>query len=97
MVIVSILGWIVLGLVVGYIASRLVNLRGDDVRFGIACAVAGALAAGILHALISGNGLNPWQKWGALFAILGAAVGAAAWHMIRSRSVSREQGSYRSY
>lgn len=97
MVIFSILGWVVLGLIVGFIASRLVDLRGDDVRFGMICAVAGAVVAGILHAVFSGNGLSPWQMWGAVSAVLGGAVGAAAWHLIRSRSISHEHGSVRDW
>jgi uncharacterized membrane protein YeaQ/YmgE (transglycosylase-associated protein family) len=97
MVFLSIIGWIVVGLIVGYIASRLVDLRGDDVRFGMTCAVAGAVVAGILQAIFSGHGMSPWQMWGAVFAMLGAAVGAGAWHLIRSRSISHEQGSFRQH
>src|SRR3954452_17040314 len=95
MVIVSIFGWVVVGIIVGFIASKLVDLHGDDIRFGLAAAVAGAVVAGILQAVISGNGLNPWQPWGAAFAAIGAAVGAAAWHLIRSRSITHERGTVR--
>ncbi len=97
MVFLSILGWIVAGLIAGFVASKLVDLRGDDVRFGIMAAVAGAVVAGILHAVFSGAGLNPWQTWGALFALLGGAVGAGAWHLIRSRSISHDHGSFRQH
>ncbi len=95
MVIVSIFGWIVVGIIAGLIASKFVDLHGDDVRFGIAAAVAGALVAGILHAVITGNGLTPWQLWGAVFAAIGGIVGATTWHLIRSRSISHEKGTVR--
>jgi uncharacterized membrane protein YeaQ/YmgE (transglycosylase-associated protein family) len=95
MVIVSIFGWVVAGIIAGFIASKFVNLRGDDVRFGIGCAIVGAVVAGVLHALITGNGLNPWQPWGAGFALIGGAVGAAVWHLVRSRSISHESSTIR--
>jgi uncharacterized membrane protein YeaQ/YmgE (transglycosylase-associated protein family) len=95
MVIASVFGWIVIGAVVGFIASKFVNLRGDDVRFGVACAIAGAVLAGILHAVIGGNGLNPWQPWGAVFAAIGGVVGATLWHVIRGRSISHDKGTVR--
>jgi len=95
MVIVSIFGWIVAGIIVGFIASKFVDLHGDDIRFGLVAAVAGAVVAGILHAVITGAGLNPWQMWGAIFAAVGGIVGATTWHLIRSRSISHEKGTVR--
>jgi uncharacterized membrane protein YeaQ/YmgE (transglycosylase-associated protein family) len=95
MVIASIFGWIVVGIILGFIASKFVDLHGDDIRFGLAAAVAGAVVAGILHAVITGNGLNPWQPWGAVFAAIGGTVGATVWHVIRSRSISHEKGTVR--
>jgi uncharacterized membrane protein YeaQ/YmgE (transglycosylase-associated protein family) len=95
MVIASVFGWIVIGAIVGVIASKFVNLRGDDVRFGIGCAIAAAVVAGILHAVIGGGGLSPWQPWGAVFAAIGGVAGAATWHVIRSRSISHDGGTVR--
>lgn len=95
MVIVSIFGWIVVGTIVGFIISKFVNLRGDDVRLSLGCAAGGALVAGILHAVITGNGLNPWQPWGAVFAAVGGVVGAVTWHAIRSRSISHDRQTIR--
>lgn len=95
MVIASIFGWIVVGIIIGFIASKFVDLHGDDIRFGLAAAVAGAVVAGVLHAVISGKGLNPWQMWGAIFAAVGGIVGVAIYHVIRSRSISHDKGTVR--
>ena len=35
MAVLSILGWVAAGLLVGFIATKFVNLRGDDPRLGI--------------------------------------------------------------
>jgi uncharacterized membrane protein YeaQ/YmgE (transglycosylase-associated protein family) len=87
----GILGWVVIGLVVGFVVSKLINLRGDDPKLGVFAAVGGAVAAGVLHAVVSGAGVTAWNFWSLLFAAIGAAVAVAAWHLIRSRSISRER------
>ena len=96
--ILNIVGWLLAGLVVGFVASKIVNLRGDDPKLGIGAAVAAAAVAGILHRIFAGAGDGGWNPWGLLFAALGAIVGAVIWHAVRSRSISHEhQTSRRSY
>jgi uncharacterized membrane protein YeaQ/YmgE (transglycosylase-associated protein family) len=89
--ILGIIGWIVVGLVVGFIASKLVNLRGDDPRLSIGVAVGAAVVAGWLYSMISGAGVTAWNVWGLLFAAIGAVVGAVVWHAVRSRFISHER------
>ena len=88
-------GWILIGLVVGFIASKLVNLRGDDPLVGIACALVGALVGGLLFSILSGRGIVAWDPWSMLTSVGGAAVGAALYHAIRSRSIPRDHKSVR--
>jgi uncharacterized membrane protein YeaQ/YmgE (transglycosylase-associated protein family) len=92
---IGIISWLVIGIVAGFIASKLVNLRGDDPLVGILCATGGAVVAGILFSLISGRGVAPWDLWSMLAAAAGAAAGAAVYHVIRSRSISHGQQSVR--
>ena len=92
----GLLGWVVLGLIVGFIASKFVDLRGDDARLGIGVAAVGAVGAGALYSIISGNGVSPWNVWSLLFAAIGAVVGAVAWHAVRSRSISKAPYTRRS-
>jgi uncharacterized membrane protein YeaQ/YmgE (transglycosylase-associated protein family) len=87
----GIIGWIVIGLIIGFIASKLVNLRGDDPRFSIGVAAGGALVAGLLYSIIGGASITAWNMWSMLFAAIGGIVGAVAWHAIRSRSISHER------
>lgn len=98
MLIVGVFGWIVAGAIVGLVVSKMVNLRGDDPKLGIGAAAAGAVAAGILHAMISGTAVSAWNMWSVLSAALGAVVAVVVWHLIRSRSISHDvQTSRRSY
>ena len=92
---IGVVCWIVIGLVVGFLASKMVNLQGDDPLVGIACAVAGALAGGIAFSIISGRGVVAWDMWSLIVSAGGACAGAAAYHLIRSRSIGRERKSVR--
>jgi|RhiMethySRZTD1v2_1073278.scaffolds.fasta_scaffold772946_3 uncharacterized membrane protein YeaQ/YmgE (transglycosylase-associated protein family) len=88
--IIGIVGWIAVGLLVGFIATKAVNLHGDDPRLSSGVACGGALVAAILYTVISGAGVSPWNVWSLLFAVVGAVAGVVTWHVVRSRSVSRE-------
>ena len=94
--IIGIIGWIVVGLVVGFGVSKLVNLRGDDPRLGMAAASVGALAAALLYTMVSGTPISPWNPWSLLLATIGALVVVVAWHAVRSRTVSRAPYTRRS-
>ena len=80
--------WVVTGLIVGVIATKFVNLRGDDPKLGLFAGAAAAFVAGLICAMVSGTGVNTWSWWGVMFAAIGAAVAVTAWHVVRSRSIS---------
>jgi len=96
MFLLGIMGWVAVGLLVGFIASKVVNLRGDDPLGGIGVAVGAGIVAATLYTLISGAGVSAWNIWSILFAALGAVVGCIVWHQVRSRYVSKDQQSTRS-
>jgi hypothetical protein len=83
------LGWVVVGLVVGFIVSKALNLHGDDPKLGIGVAVGGAIVGGFLYSVIGGAAVSAWNPWSILSAAVGAGAGAAIWHGVRSRYVSR--------
>ena len=94
----GLIAWLVVGLAVGFAASRMVNLRGDDPRFGIAAACGGAVVAALLYTLITGDPVLPQNVACLLTAAVGAVIAVVAWHAIRSRSISHaSQTSRRSY
>ena len=92
----GILGWLVVALVIGFIGSKVVNLRGDDPRLGLAAACGGALVAAVLYTVISGAGVSAWNPRSLLMAAAGAVISVVGWHLVRSRSISRESFTHRS-
>ncbi len=47
----SILGWIVFGLIAGWIASKIINRRGEGCFLNVALGIAGAVVGGALFSL----------------------------------------------
>ena len=92
---IGVVGWVVVGLLVGFIASKLVNLHGDDPRGGIGVAAIAAVLVAAAYTIISGDGVSAWNLWSVICAAIGATVGVVAWHLVRSRYVSRAPQSYR--
>ena len=91
----GIVGWIAIGALLGFIVSKILNLHGDDPRLGMGVAVGGAIVFAAGYSLISGAGVMPWNPWSMLFAAVGAGIGLATWHGIRSRYVSRARQTHR--
>jgi uncharacterized membrane protein YeaQ/YmgE (transglycosylase-associated protein family) len=79
----SIIAWIVLGLVAGFIASRLVNHRGAGIVVDIVLGVLGAFAGGFLFNLFGVRGITGLNLWSLLVAAVGAMALLGAWHAIR--------------
>jgi len=89
--ILGLVGWIVVGIIIGFIASKIVNLRGDDPRLSISVAAVGAIAAAALYTIIAGASVTAWNPWSILFAAIGGVVCVVTWHAVRSRYISRER------
>lgn len=71
----SILAWIVLGLIAGAIAKAV--MPGDDpggIIVTILIGIVGAFLGGFLGNMIAGSGLNGFSLWSILLAIIGAIL-----------------------
>jgi uncharacterized membrane protein YeaQ/YmgE (transglycosylase-associated protein family) len=83
---VGIIGWIIVGLIAGFIASKVVNLRGDDPRIGMGLGAVAAVVGGWLYSTISGSAVSGFNAWSLLFAAIAATVALVTWHVVRSRA-----------
>lgn len=83
----SILGWIILGLIAGFIASKIVNHRGEGVILDIVLGVVGALVGGWLFHTFGMAGATGLNLYSLLVAVLGAVVLLVLYHMVFRRSV----------
>ena len=71
----SIISWIVLGLIAGFIASKLVNKTGEGIFLDIVLGIVGAVIGGfIVRALGIGGGVSGFNIPSLLVAVLGGVV-----------------------
>jgi uncharacterized membrane protein YeaQ/YmgE (transglycosylase-associated protein family) len=70
----SIIAWIVLGLVAGFIASKIVNRRGEGLLLNMALGIIGALVGGFLFSAIGQTGITGFNIYSIFVAIIGAVV-----------------------
>jgi uncharacterized membrane protein YeaQ/YmgE (transglycosylase-associated protein family) len=79
-------GWILLGVIAGFVASKVVSLRGDDPKMGISLAGAGGFLGGWLYSLISGNAVTSFNPRSLVFAAIVAVAVLVGFHAWRWRA-----------
>lgn len=79
----SILAWIVLGLIAGFLASKIVNKTGEGVILDIVLGVVGAVVGGWLAGLAGFGGVSGLNLYSLLIAVGGAIVVLLVYHAIR--------------
>jgi len=81
----SFLAWVVLGLVAGYIASKLVNRRGEGIILDILLGVVGAFAGGWLFHIFGAPGVSGLNIYSLFVAVIGSVVLLVLYHAFRRR------------
>ena len=82
----SIVSWILLGLIAGFIASKIVNAQGQGIILDIVLGIVGAIVGGFLFSLVGVAGITGFNIWSMLVAILGAVVVLLLYHAIFARA-----------
>jgi uncharacterized membrane protein YeaQ/YmgE (transglycosylase-associated protein family) len=82
----SIIAWIVLGLIAGFIASKIVNKTGEGVLLDIVLGIVGALVGGFLFQTFGMHGVTGVNIYSILVAVLGAIVVLFIYHALIRRS-----------
>jgi uncharacterized membrane protein YeaQ/YmgE (transglycosylase-associated protein family) len=82
----SILAWIILGLIAGFIASKLVSGSGQGLLLDIVVGIVGAVVGGYLFTAIGATGITGFNLYSMFVAVIGAVVLLAIYHAIMGRS-----------
>jgi uncharacterized membrane protein YeaQ/YmgE (transglycosylase-associated protein family) len=82
----SLIAWIVLGLIAGFIASKLVNKSGEGMLMDIVLGVVGAVVGGWLFHLFGMPGVTGLNIYSVLVAVVGAAVFLVVYHALIRRA-----------
>jgi uncharacterized membrane protein YeaQ/YmgE (transglycosylase-associated protein family) len=81
----SIIGWILLGLISGFIASKIVNHTGEGTLIDIVLGIVGALVGGFIFNAIGSVGVTGFNIWSMFVAVVGAVVVLAIKHALTGR------------
>jgi uncharacterized membrane protein YeaQ/YmgE (transglycosylase-associated protein family) len=81
----SIITWIVFGLIAGFIASKIVNRSGEGPLLDIVLGIVGAVVGGFLFNLLGAAGVTGFNIWSLFVAVLGAVVLLAVYHAFAGR------------
>jgi uncharacterized membrane protein YeaQ/YmgE (transglycosylase-associated protein family) len=81
----SIIAWIVLGLIAGFIASKIVNKSGEGFLLDIVLGVVGSVVGGYLFQTFGMAGVTGLNIYSILVAVVGAIVVLFVYHLIAGR------------
>jgi len=81
----SIIGWIVFGLIAGFIASKIVNKTGEGIILDIVLGVVGAMVGGFIFEQFGAAGITGFNIYSMFVAVAGAVLVLVIFHLARGR------------
>jgi uncharacterized membrane protein YeaQ/YmgE (transglycosylase-associated protein family) len=81
----NVFAWIILGLIAGFIGSKIVNKSGQGMIMDIALGVVGAVVGGVIFNFFGAAGVTGLNIWSLLVSIIGAIVVLWVYHMVSGR------------
>jgi uncharacterized membrane protein YeaQ/YmgE (transglycosylase-associated protein family) len=82
----GIISWLILGLIAGFIGSKIVNKTGQGLWLDIALGIVGAVVGGFLFSGVFGmEGITGLNVWSLIVAIIGSVVVLWGYHALAGR------------
>jgi uncharacterized membrane protein YeaQ/YmgE (transglycosylase-associated protein family) len=81
----SIIGWIILGLIAGFIGSKIVNRQGSGLWLDIALGIVGAIVGGVIFDFFGASGITGLNIYSMIVAIIGSVVVLWLYHAVMGR------------
>jgi len=81
----SIVSWILLGLIAGFIASKIVNSEGQGLWLDIVLGIVGAVVGGFLFSIFGATGITGFNIYSLIVAIIGSVVVLWLYHQLAGR------------
>ena len=75
--------WLLLGLVAGFIGSKIVNKSGEGLILDIILGIVGAFVGGFLFSMFGGHGVTGLDLYSLIVAVVGAVVVLVVYHAVR--------------
>ena len=81
----SIVSWILLGLIAGFIGSKIVNSEGQGLWLNIVLGIVGAVVGGFLFSIFGATGITGFNIYSLIVAIIGSVVVLWLYHQLVGR------------
>lgn len=81
----SIISWILLGLIAGFIGSKIVNKTGAGLMLDLILGIVGAVVGGFLFSLVGAAPVSGFNIYSLFVAVIGSIVVLVVYHAIRGR------------
>ena len=81
----GILSWLVLGLIAGFVGSKIVGDTGQGILIDVALGIVGAFVGGFLFTSLGAHGITGLNLWSMFVAIIGSIVVIWAYHALLAR------------
>ena len=81
------ISWILLGLVAGFIGSKIVNKSGEGFFLDIILGIVGAVVGGWVFSLFGGSGVNGFNFYSLIVAVIGSILVLVIYHALFGKKV----------
>ena len=81
----SILAWIILGLIAGFLGSKIVNKTGEGLVMDVVLGVVGSVVGGSIFNMFGGAGVTGLNIYSLVVAVIGAVVVLLIYHAVVRR------------
>ncbi len=78
----GVIAWIVLGAIAGWIGSLIVNKTGEGLFRDIVLGIIGGVVGGWIFRAAGSTGVNGFNLWSLLVAVIGAVIVLVVYHAI---------------
>lgn len=78
----SIIAWVILGLIAGFIGSKIVTKSGQGFFLNVGLGIVGAVVGGALFSALGARGVTGVNVYSIVVAIIGAVVVLVVYHRV---------------
>jgi uncharacterized membrane protein YeaQ/YmgE (transglycosylase-associated protein family) len=82
----SIVAWLILGLIAGFIGSKIVNSSGEGLLLDIVLGIVGAFVGGFLFSLLGAAPVTGLNIYSLIVAVIGSIVVLVVYHAVSGRN-----------
>jgi len=80
------IAWIILGLISGFIASKIVNKTGSGILMDIVLGIVGAIVGGFIGQKLGVGGIDGLSLWSIVLSVLGAVIVLLVYRAVATRA-----------